>query len=106
MDPKEDDGNARPGDPNSFITLRIRSMGEGYVFTSICLSTGRGVGGGMSRGSGVSGSVCSGGGVSKGDLPFFTKNFSENTAKARSVCILLECILVFMQFSAKKKLTK
>ena len=76
-----------------FITDRIRSVREGYVFTRICLFTGEGVaGGGLAKDGWVFGQR-------GGQHPL--PRIRQDRVNRRSVRILLECVLVFMQFSAK-----
>ena len=93
-------------DNTQFITARKRSLGQGNMFTGVCLSTGGclvPVGGVWSRVGAWSRGACSGGclhlggvparggsgprGVSGGDPPLL-----------RTVRILLECILIYFCF--------
>ena len=80
------------------ITDRIRSMGEGYIFTHVCHSVhnlGCLVFGGWV--SGLNGrwvSGLGGGGVRPHSLRLLL---------LRSVCILLECILVLLEHSLSKE---
>ena len=55
------------------VNARIRSMGEGYVSTSICMSTSAG---GVSGGGGGGGMMCPVGGVSRGGLIFHRRAIS------------------------------
>ena len=86
------------------ITDRIRSKGEGYAFTSICLSTGGGGCCGVSRGRGGGlskrGGLYRGGGIfHRGGSPIFQKMETPppygNTVNAQSVHITLKCILLY-----------